>query len=110
VGEGTLSAIRTVDESDVHPLAAAGASMMVVLRLAHTKRAKSYEVFGSLNPQFATAGHRGAATEAVKRLRAFRAQYTRALAKWTAGDRTACFPEGTWWMRVCHGARCGPGP
>jgi putative transposase len=81
-----------------------------VLRLAHTKRAKSYEVFGSLNPQFAAAGHRGAATEAVKRLRAFNAQYERALAAWTQGDRTACFPQGTWWMRVCHGARCGPGP
>ena len=81
-----------------------------VLRLAHTKRANSYEAFGSLNPQFAAAGHRGAATDAVKRLRAFRARYTRALAKWTAGDRSACFPEGTWWMRVCHGARCGPGP
>jgi putative transposase len=81
-----------------------------VLRLAHTKRARSYEVFGSLNPQFAAAGHRGAATEAVKRLRSFRAQYGRALAAWTAGDRSACFPEGTWWMRVCHGARCGPAP
>jgi putative transposase len=81
-----------------------------VLRLPHTKRAKSYEVFGSLNPQFAAAGHRDAATEAVKRLRAFTAQYQRAFAKWTAGDRTARFPQGTWWMRVCHGARCGPGP
>jgi putative transposase len=81
-----------------------------VLRLAHTKRAKSYEIFGSLNPQFAAAGHRGAATEAVKRLRAFKAQYARALAAWTAANRSACFPEGTWWMRVCHGARCGPGP
>jgi len=81
-----------------------------VLRLAHTKRARSSEVFGSLNPQFAAAGHRAAATEAVKRLRAFKAQYARALAAWTAGDRSACFPEGTWWMRVCHGARCGPGP
>jgi putative transposase len=81
-----------------------------VLKLPHTKRANSYEVFGSLNPQFAAAGHRGAATEAVRRLRAFKAQYTRALAAWTAGDRSACFPEGTWWMRVCHGARCGPGP
>jgi putative transposase len=81
-----------------------------VLRLAHTKRAKSDEVFGSLNPQFAAAGHRGAATEAVKRLRAFKAQYDRALAAWTAGDRNARFPEGTWWMRVYHGARCGPGP
>jgi hypothetical protein len=81
-----------------------------VLKLAHTKRAKSYEVFGSLNPQFAAAGHRGAASQAVKRLRAFKAQYGQALAAWTAGDRNACFPEGTWWMRVCHGARCGPGP
>jgi putative transposase len=81
-----------------------------ILKLAHTKRAKSYEVFGSLNPQFAAAGHRGAATEAVKRLRTFNAQYERALAAWTQGDRSACFPVGTWWMRVCHGARCGPGP
>jgi len=77
---------------------------------AHTKRAKSYEVFGSLNPQFSAAGNRAAATEAVKRLRAFKAQYARALAAWTAGNRRACFPAGTWWMRVCHGARCGPGP
>ena len=81
-----------------------------VLRLLHTKRAKSYEVFGSLNPQFAAAGNRVAATEAVRRLRAFNAQYQRALRRWMAGDRSACFPAGTWWMRVCHGARCGPGP
>ena len=81
-----------------------------MLKLAHTKRAKSYELFGSLNPQFAAAGNRTAATEAVKRLRAFKAQYARALGAWTAGDRSACFHEGTWRMRVCHGARCGPGP
>jgi len=31
-----------------------------VLQLPHTKRAKSYEAFGSLNPQFASARHRGA--------------------------------------------------
>ncbi len=81
-----------------------------VLKLAHTKRARSYEVFGSLNPKFAAAGNRGVAAEAVRRLRAFKAQYARALAAWTAGDRNACFPQGTWWMRVCHGARCGPAP
>jgi hypothetical protein len=23
-----------------------------------------------------------------------------ALAAWTSGDRSACFPEGTWWIRV----------
>ena len=81
-----------------------------LLKVPHTKRASSYEVFGSLNPQFAAAGNRAAATEAVRRLRAFKAQYERALGRWMAGDRTACFPTGTWWMRVCHGARCGPGP
>lgn len=81
-----------------------------VLRLPYTKRATSYEVFGALNPQFAAAGNRTAATEAIRRLRAFQAQYRQALAKWMGGDRRACFPSGTWWMRVCHGARCGPGP
>lgn len=81
-----------------------------VLKLPHTKQASSYESFGSLNPQFAAAGNGAVAAEAVKRLRAFKAQYTRALAEWTAGERNACFPRGTWWMRVCHGARCGPGP
>jgi hypothetical protein len=81
-----------------------------VLRQAPTKRAKSYEAFGSLNPQFAAAGHRGAAQEAVRRLRAFNAHYDRALAAWMAGTRTVRFPVGTWWMRVCHGARCGPAP
>ena len=81
-----------------------------VLRQAHTKRARSYEVFESFNPQFAAAGHRGPATEAVQRIRAFNAQYDRALAAWSAGKRSICFRVGTWWMRVCHGARCGPGP
>jgi hypothetical protein len=32
-------------------------------KLPHTKRARSYEVFGSLDPQFAAAGNRAAATE-----------------------------------------------
>ena len=81
-----------------------------VLHQPHTKRARSYEAFGSLNPQFAAAVHRRAATEAVKRLRAFNAQYDRALAAWTSGKRTVLFPFGTWWMRVHHGARCGPAP
>jgi hypothetical protein len=81
-----------------------------VVRQTPTKRARSYEAFGSLNPQFAAAGHRGAAAEAVRRLRAFNAQYDEALAAWTAGKRSVPFPPGTWWMRVCHGARCGPAP
>jgi hypothetical protein len=81
-----------------------------VLRQAPTKRARSYEAFGSLNPQFAAAGHREAASQAVQRLRLFNAQYDKALRAWTSGNRTVPFPRGTWWMRVCHGARCGPAP
>ena len=81
-----------------------------VLRLPQTKRAKSYYSLASVNPQFAAARHHGAATEAVERLRAFRAQYQRALTSWTEGDRSDCFPGGTWWMRVRHGAGCEPGP
>ncbi len=81
-----------------------------VLKFAHTKRASSYEEFGSLKPQFASAGNRTAAAEAIKERRLFNAQYDEALAAWTAGDRTAAFPAGTWWMRVFHGARCGPAP
>jgi len=81
-----------------------------VLRQAPTKRARSYEAFGSLDPRFAAAGHRGAAVHAVRRLRAFNAQYDKALAAWTSGKRSVSFPPGTWWMRVCHGARCGPAP
>lgn len=81
-----------------------------VLRQVPTKRARSYEAFGGLNPQFAAAGHRDAATHAVRRLRAFNAQYDKALAAWTSDNRNVRFPPGTWWMRVCHGARCGRGP
>ncbi len=81
-----------------------------VLRLPHTKRAKSFEAFGSLNPRFSAAGSRKAAAHAVRRLRLFNAEYDKALAAWVAGDRNVRFPAGTWWMRVCHGARCRPPP
>lgn len=81
-----------------------------VLRIAHDRRSESPGVFGRLNPQFAAAGNRSAAAEAVKRFRAFHTHYREALAKWSAGNRNVRFPQGTWWMKVCHGARCGPGP
>ena len=81
-----------------------------VLRQPPTRRARSQEAFGTLNPQFAAAGHRGAAREAVLRLRLFNTQYDEALCAWTSGKRTVPFPHGTWWMRVHHGARCGPAP
>ena len=81
-----------------------------VLRIPYTRQAQSVETFGCVNPRFAAAGNRLAASQAVKRVRAFHLQYDRALAAWTSGDRSARFPQGTWWMRVCHGARCGRSP
>jgi hypothetical protein len=43
-------------------------------------------------------------------MRKFEADYDRALARWTAGDRRVVFPYGTWWMRVHHGVRVAPRP
>lgn len=99
---------RAWQESKRTGIAFVGARRVVLQ--PHTKRARSYEAFGSLNPRFAAAGHRGAASEAVQRLRSFNEQYDKAFAAWSSGKRTVCFPVGTWWMRVCHGARCGPAP
>ncbi|KYG07994.1 hypothetical protein BE21_26145 [Sorangium cellulosum] len=45
---------------------------------------------------------------ALARLRAFRSMYRIALSRWRSGDRTARFPEGTYMMRVFHGACCDP--
>ncbi len=81
-----------------------------VLKFEHSKRASSYEEFGTLNPRFAVGTDKKARVEAVKELQLFSAQYRDALAAWTDGDSRAVFPEGTWWMRVFHGARCGPAP
>jgi putative transposase len=47
---------------------------------------------------------------ALARLRVFRMAYRAALIRWKSGDRSACFPEGTYLMRVFHGAYCGLGP
>jgi REP element-mobilizing transposase RayT len=81
-----------------------------VLRTKHTKRATSWEDFGSRNPQFAAAGDREASRAAVARIRAFNTDYESALDRWRAGDRDVVFPRGTWWMRVHHNVRCHPPP
>ncbi len=81
-----------------------------LLRMRHTRRAKSYEPFGQRNPRFAAAGNVRAAISAIARFRAFDTAYTRALTAWREGDRTVVFPCGTWSMRVHHGAACHAPP
>jgi len=118
---GSVEAARAVIASEVQrlehearaTLAAEGRKFMGarrVLRTPHTHRASSREEFGARNPSFAAHGDVEAARRAVLARRVFNQEYDEALAKWTAGDRSAVFPAGTWWMRVHHGARCRPPP
>ena len=81
-----------------------------VLRTKHTRQSVTPEESGTLNPQFAAAGDEEAAAQAIRRIRAFNADYDEALARWRAGERDVVFPHGTWWMRVHHGVRCHPPP
>jgi hypothetical protein len=79
------------------------------LRQPHTRRARSYEKFGSRNPRFSAGGNAEAAAAAIARNVAFDTAYDEALKHWCHGDRRrAVFPAGTWWMRVHHNARCRP--
>jgi len=81
-----------------------------VMRQVHTKRASSWEEFGSLSPRFSAAGSLEDAQRAVARNRKRDQDYDAAWAEWVAGNRKVVFPFGTWGMRVIHGARCQPRP
>ena len=59
----------------------------------------------TLNPRVACRNKWGR-IEALLRLTEFARAYREALACWREGMRDACFPPGTWAMRVHHGAPC----
>jgi REP element-mobilizing transposase RayT len=81
-----------------------------VLKSPHTRRASSYEPFGSRNPTFAVAGNREAARAMILRRRAFHSAYRLAWQRWRRGERDVVFPYGTWKMLHYHAARCHPPP
>lgn len=81
-----------------------------VLLMKHSKKASTYEVFGSTNPQFAAGGDLEAAKLAISKIRSFRIRYRAALDAYNAGDRDVVFPCGTWLMRVQHKCRVEPPP
>jgi len=99
---------EALSESKKHGIAFKGVRR--VERMPHTARARSYEVFGKVNPRFRASGNRALAQDKVRELREFDAEYDQALARWSAGDRRAVFPYGTWWMRVHHDVRVRPPP
>ncbi len=80
------------------------------MRVSRTARARSWELFGKLNPRFKASGDLSAARAAIEDNRHFDEDYDVALARWTAGDRRVVFPHGTWWMRVHHGVRVAAAP
>ncbi len=72
-------------------------------------RARSYESRRQINPVLAARDV--AVRKACLRVeKEFRIAYREALRAWTAGDRSAVFPVGTWWLRVHHRARARAAP
>ena len=81
-----------------------------VLKTPHTKRASSFELFGSRVPSFSAAGDSTVARAMLEQRREFHRAYHQAWQAWARGDRCVMFPYGTWKMHVAHGARCHPPP
>ena len=81
-----------------------------VLKTKHTRRANSYEQFGSRNPRFCAAGDPKVAARMLAQHRAFQSAYRRAWDQWVAGNRDVLFPYGAWKMVDTHRARCHPPP
>ena len=74
-----------------------------------TSTASTPEVPKKRRPTFA-ATHRAARLAARAGVREFRRAYRVALERWSAGERSVQFPEGTFMMRVRFGVSCGPPP
>ena len=70
------------------------------------KRAKTWETFGSLHPNFATGpGRVEERIEAAIELREFRQQYRACWQRYVAGETDVVWPYGTYLMRRRHGVR-----
>ena len=81
------------------------------LRVSPYRRATAYEVFGALDPTFATKGGGFEAFDrAVHTVRDFRHRYRERLLRWRAGDRLSPWPVGTFMMRKLHAVAIDPAP
>jgi len=98
-----LNQLETEARDYIHakPLRVLG--RIAVLEESPYRRAKSWEPFRSLNPNFAVGrGQRRAFFRAVQVLRTFRTRYREALAQWRQGIRDVLFPKHTWQMSWLH--------
>ncbi|MBN1770555.1 MAG: hypothetical protein JXB32_04780 [Deltaproteobacteria bacterium] len=83
--------------------------MAAVLRCDPEDRPRTREPRRRINPRIACK-QTDVRVEAVARWTSFVRMYRAAWARWRDGDHAAVFPEGTWLMRVRHGAACLPVP
>ena len=75
------------------------------------KRAKTWETFGVIHPNFATGpGCVVERIEAAIELKTFRTEYRACWRRYQAGERDVVFPYGTMLMRVRHGVRVADPP
>lgn len=80
-----------------------------VLEILPESRITTPETHYQRNPTFATGRNQPhAKRKATESLRHFRQTYRNALSTWRAGNRLVEFPEGTYAMRVFHGAIVAP--
>ena len=61
-----------------------------------TRRARSFEFFGVLDPTFAAAGETDAALTIIERNRSFLRDYADCLSRFRGGERDIIWPAGTW--------------
>lgn len=80
-----------------------------VLRCDPESRPATREPRRQINPRVAGV-QADVRVEAIARWTSFTRLYRTAWMQWRGGDHTAVFPEGTWLMRVRHGATCLPTP
>lgn len=71
-------------------------SVSDILKVAFTRRSRSFETFGAREPTFAAAGNPQQAAEALSTRQAFLTAYRKAREAVKAGDLFARFPDGTW--------------
>lgn len=111
-GFGSVEAFRAQLEAALTEREEAAASERLsflgvarVLKQRVLDRPASTERHRSLGPRFA-AKSVTVRVELARRLKSFLAEYREALQAWREGSRHVVFPEGTYQMRVAHGAVC----
>ena len=104
-----LDAVADAERSAHRERVTAGRQLLgrkSVLAQRPSDRPRSHEPRRQLDPRIA-ARDKWPRSEALHRVRAFRAAYAEARAQWLLGQDSA-FPPGTWWLQRCARIKCEP--